>query len=785
MICIQLKIKCKIILLKTLENRFNKSYFMTYQSKSVGDTPLISEDSTARGNSFYSAPDVESSTDSQAGSSPGSPRRATTSAFSEDSSRTIAMPAMMIETAVVDERIVAMERAISKLTKTVEEKDLQIATLMNKLEVHNHGESSNSPVHQHTPQDGHKRVEDQHTNSTSITSLSVQQLHDMITNTIRAQYGGAPQNTLMYSKPYTKRIDSLRMPPGYQPPKFQQFDGKGNSKQHVAHFVETCNNAGTDGDLLTKQFVHSLRGNAFDWYTDLEPESIDNWEHMEREFLNRFYSTRRTVSMMELTNTKQWKDEPVVDYINRWRSLSLDCKDRLSETSRVKMCVQGMHWGLLYILQGIKPCTFEELATRAHDMELSLASRGEKNLPIVEHRKERKDVKKGDKSSKPMIKESMAVAAEPVRIFAKEKKEDRTRGPSQERERRRLTLKEMEEKTYPFPDSDVPGMLEDLLEKEIIKLSECKRPEEMGRTNDPKYCKYHRVVSHTVEKCFILKDLILRLAREGKIVLDLDKAVGSNHATFTFGLPSPTKTQSPLMLTPGASCKRIQFGTLEPVCLPCLEPQEDADIEDKPSSEEEGWTLVTHRKSRKQHNLKPRVIYAKGQRQMSRSMTPRKGRVMDNLKTQQKGVRIEEVLQEDSHSPITLREFFPKGYFAEDLVTTVYMTSCHEVDEQDGSVQGEEEVHLGEANMIEKEESEIYAAEEVFAQCVNCHGKITFTDEDLLLGSKPHNRPLFVSGYIREEKVSRILIDDGSAVNIMSKATMKCLGISTEELSKS
>jgi hypothetical protein len=278
------------------------------------------------------------------------------------------------------------------------------------------------------------------------------------------------------------------------------------------------------------------------------------------------------------------------------------------------VCIQGMHWGLLYILQGIKPRTFEELATRAHDMELSLASRGEKSLPIAEHRKERKDVKKGDKSTKPMIKESMVVAAELVRIFAKEKKEDRTRGPSQERERRRLTLKEMEEKTYPFPDSDVPGMLEDLLEKEIIKLPECKRPEEMGRTNDPKYCKYHRVVSHTVEKCFVLKDLILRLVREGKILLDLDEAVGSNHATFTFESPSPTKMQFPLMLTPGASCKRIQFGTLEPVCLPCLEPQEDADIEDKPSSEEEGWTLVTHRKSRKQHNPKPRVIYAKRRR---------------------------------------------------------------------------------------------------------------------------------------------------------------------------
>ena len=54
----------------------------------------------------------------------------------------------------------------------------------------------------------------------------------------------------MYSKPYTKKIDNLRMPVSYQPSKFQSFDGKGNPKQHIAYFIETCNNAGTNGDLL-------------------------------------------------------------------------------------------------------------------------------------------------------------------------------------------------------------------------------------------------------------------------------------------------------------------------------------------------------------------------------------------------------------------------------------------------------------------------------------------------------------------------------------------------------
>ena len=151
---------------------------------------------------------------------------------------------------------------------------------MNKLEVQDLGESSHSHKFTFAKDDKGREIENtpQQEQSTSVASLSVQQLQDMITNTIRAQYRGSSTSSLTYSKPYTKRIDNVRMPNGYQPPKFLQFDGKENPKQHIAHFVETCENAGTQGNLLVKQFVRLLKGNSFNWYTDLELESIDSWE---------------------------------------------------------------------------------------------------------------------------------------------------------------------------------------------------------------------------------------------------------------------------------------------------------------------------------------------------------------------------------------------------------------------------------------------------------------------------------------------------------------------------
>ncbi|KAK4409412.1 hypothetical protein Sango_0014200 [Sesamum angolense] len=218
-----------------------------------------------------------------------------------------------------------------------------------------------------------------------------------------------------------------------------QFDGKGNPKQHIAHFIKTCNNAGTDGDHLVKQFVQSLKGNAFDWYVDLEPESIDSCDKMEREFLNRFYSTRRTVSM--IANAKACIGDS-----------STFCKRSSLEN-------------------------FEDLSTRAHDIQLIITNH--KTAFLIDNQtKDKKDLKRSEKYTKTNVKESMTIKTTSVKISSNDRK--RLEKPENQRttnDRPRLTLKELQEKEYLFPESDEKIMVMAKEGKIILDI------EEMAGTN--------------------------------------------------------------------------------------------------------------------------------------------------------------------------------------------------------------------------------------------------------------------------------------------------------------
>ena len=52
-----------------------------------------------------------------------------------------------------------------------------------------------------------------------------------------------------------------------------------------------------------------------------------------------------------------------------------------------------------------------------------------------------------------------------------------------------------------------------------LKLPEARHLDEVGQTNDPKYCLFHRMVHHPTYRCNVLKDKIQALIEAGVFTL--------------------------------------------------------------------------------------------------------------------------------------------------------------------------------------------------------------------------------------------------------------------------
>ena len=60
-------------------------------------------------------------------------------------------------------------------------------------------------------------------------------------------------------------------------------------------------------------------------------------------------------------------------------------------------------------------------------------------------------------------------------------------------------------KQYSFKDEQAVAIFHLLHKGNKLKLPDVRRLNEVGRTSDPNYCLFHRMIHHPTNKCFILK----------------------------------------------------------------------------------------------------------------------------------------------------------------------------------------------------------------------------------------------------------------------------------------
>jgi hypothetical protein len=78
------------------------------------------------------------------------------------------------------------------------------------------------------------------------------------------------------------------------------------------------------------------------------------------------------------------------------------------------------------------------------------------------------------------------------------------------------TLKARKNMPYSFLKSKTAQIFEQAL-KSGLTLPICKRPAYIDKTSEDEFCLYHCVLGHTIEECWVFKDLIERGCKDGTI----------------------------------------------------------------------------------------------------------------------------------------------------------------------------------------------------------------------------------------------------------------------------
>ncbi|XXG47280.1 hypothetical protein AAC387_Pa02g1948 [Persea americana] len=117
------------------------------------------------------------------------------------------------------------------------------------------------------------------------------------------------------------------------------------------------------------------------------------------------------------------------------------------------------------------------------------------------------------------------------------------------------------EKKYPF-NEDVEEIFRALLANGKLTLPDPKRPVDVGKANDPRYCPYHQMVLHPLNQCFVVREKTDEIWKNGVITFDKNYGLASvNMVSYGQTSKSPKKkittsfkvikmTQTPQELVP-------------------------------------------------------------------------------------------------------------------------------------------------------------------------------------------------------------------------------------------
>ncbi|KAK9986904.1 hypothetical protein SO802_031855 [Lithocarpus litseifolius] len=161
--------------------------------------------------------------------------------------------------------------------------------------------------------------------------------------------------------PYPEEVAGKPYPVNYTHI-FPKYDGMpGNAREHIRQYVDALMAHSYDHELRLREFSKPLEGRAFTWYTSLALGSVLSWNDLATHFMKNFFTLEEKLTLSDLQNEKQRVFGGLLEYICRFRDLSLLCYDPVKEEKLVDVCITSMLYEYRPYLENLQIFSFTRL----------------------------------------------------------------------------------------------------------------------------------------------------------------------------------------------------------------------------------------------------------------------------------------------------------------------------------------------------------------------------------------------------------------------------------------
>src|SRR3954470_6501606 len=230
--------------------------------------------------------------------------------------------------------------------------------------------------------------------------------------------------------------------------------------------------------------------------------------------------------MHTLLLTKQNEGELVKDFIERFRELAMRSRSGMTPKTLVEMCRHNFLTPILVQMGVIECKTWKQLQEHGQTAQelVALVRAEEKN-----NRTPRGGGPPPRRNQDPPTKKKTLAAD------MQQASSSRPIGGG---------FIDRSQVKYSFKDDKVEALFKMLNKGCQLKLPEPRNPENMGKTDNPHYCLYHRALGHPTKSCWSLKGKLQALVDAGALRLKTEHKTATANMTscIQFGQSPPTPT---------------------------------------------------------------------------------------------------------------------------------------------------------------------------------------------------------------------------------------------------